>query len=227
MPGLQRRNEREKEMMAILLLIFATEDMGFWLSDEVTPQWFEQRLRDRGIQDRLMSTSIQARDQLLRDLNVEIEAENDLRKMRQRAEFYRHDLAGRLARRHREWLDQHRRQQAETARRRQAGEPVDDTPDPTHDDIYPQSWAEREVETTVTEWVTQTETEAARQVEAQTGRTLVAVWKTRPHLSSTGPCPICRPLDGTTKESWPPQFPDGPPAHPRCVCELIWRWVID
>lgn len=33
-------------------------------------------------------------------------------------------------------------------------------------------------------------------------------------------CPICRPLHGTTEDVWSVRFPDGPPAHPRCFCEL-------
>jgi hypothetical protein len=33
-------------------------------------------------------------------------------------------------------------------------------------------------------------------------------------------CPICDPLDGTPPHVWEGQFPDGPPAHPRCRCDL-------
>lgn len=33
-------------------------------------------------------------------------------------------------------------------------------------------------------------------------------------------CPVCRPLDGTGENIWRRVIPDGPPAHPRCRCEL-------
>lgn len=32
-------------------------------------------------------------------------------------------------------------------------------------------------------------------------------------------CDICGPLNGKTERHWAAQFPDGPPAHPRCRCE--------
>lgn len=49
-------------------------------------------------------------------------------------------------------------------------------------------------------------------------------WKTNPHLSQTGPCPICKPLDGTPRTVWALKFPDGPPApHIGCVCEILYK----
>lgn len=36
-------------------------------------------------------------------------------------------------------------------------------------------------------------------------------------------CPICRPLDGKPEDVWGRQFPKGPPAHPRCRCELEYN----
>lgn len=46
-------------------------------------------------------------------------------------------------------------------------------------------------------------------------------WKTNPHLSATGPCPICSPLNGKTRVVWERRgFPNGPPAHIRCVCSI-------
>lgn len=45
-------------------------------------------------------------------------------------------------------------------------------------------------------------------------------WETRPHLSATGPCPLCEPLDGTPRSHWQKFAPSGPPLHPRCVCTL-------
>lgn len=48
---------------------------------------------------------------------------------------------------------------------------------------------------------------------------LVAIWQTR---DDQRVCSICWPFDGRGVEVWGRQFPDGPPAHPRCRCERRW-----
>lgn len=35
-------------------------------------------------------------------------------------------------------------------------------------------------------------------------------------------CPICAPLDGKKRAVWSAKFPQGPPAHPRCRCQIIY-----
>lgn len=44
-----------------------------------------------------------------------------------------------------------------------------------------------------------------------------AIWRTE---QDQRVCPVCAPLDGTGSDVWGSKFPDGPPAHPRCRCEL-------
>ncbi len=36
-------------------------------------------------------------------------------------------------------------------------------------------------------------------------------------------CPVCKPLDGTTRKVWALKFPGGPPAHPRCRCDIDYQ----
>ena len=43
------------------------------------------------------------------------------------------------------------------------------------------------------------------------------IWRTEKDAKV---CPICRPLDGTARTVWAQKFPSGPPAHPRCRCEI-------
>lgn len=38
-------------------------------------------------------------------------------------------------------------------------------------------------------------------------------------------CPICRPLNGNLSSVWRLVAPGGPPAHPRCRCDLILRFL--
>lgn len=59
------------------------------------------------------------------------------------------------------------------------------------------------------------------------GGAIQLVWTTHPELSASGPCPICEDLDGLPEfgtgfggGGWAEEFPDGPPAHPNCVCDL-------
>lgn len=33
-------------------------------------------------------------------------------------------------------------------------------------------------------------------------------------------CEICKPMDGKPRTVWAQKFPSGPPAHPRCRCEI-------
>jgi hypothetical protein len=51
--------------------------------------------------------------------------------------------------------------------------------------------------------------------ERENGVTVDEVWFTR---LDERVCPICGPLHGKPKRVWAEQFPDGPPAHPRCRC---------
>ena len=46
------------------------------------------------------------------------------------------------------------------------------------------------------------------------------VWVLHPERSMTGPCPICQPLGGKTREVWQETAPNGPPIHVRCVCTV-------
>ena len=52
-------------------------------------------------------------------------------------------------------------------------------------------------------------------------RIFEAIWYTKPERSRTGPCPVCRPLHGTTSRVWRLISPAGPPGpQPGCVCIL-------
>lgn len=52
------------------------------------------------------------------------------------------------------------------------------------------------------------------------GAVITAYWRTE---ADARVCPICRPLNGADQYRWEQDFPDGPPAHPRCRCTLEYE----
>jgi SPP1 gp7 family putative phage head morphogenesis protein len=60
-------------------------------------------------------------------------------------------------------------------------------------------------------------TNEVQQLLNESGVQMTRIWHTK---NDERVCPICGPLDGTPEAVWSQEFPDGPPAHPRCRCGL-------
>lgn len=56
---------------------------------------------------------------------------------------------------------------------------------------------------------------------AKAGLDFERVWRT----TEQEVCPICKKLNGEPESAWAADFPDGPPAHPRCKCAITLRPV--
>lgn len=65
-------------------------------------------------------------------------------------------------------------------------------------------------------------TTAYQQQLASNGLTFVRIWRSD---NDDIVCPICNPLNGKAEDKWTDQFPDGPPAHPRCRCSTTLKWI--
>lgn len=70
-------------------------------------------------------------------------------------------------------------------------------------------------------------TAARRAAGSDSGREFDLIWRNHPELSVSGPCPYCSELEGMAEfedelggGGWSEAAPDGPPAHPNCVCDL-------
>jgi hypothetical protein len=211
MAELKDREKDEQELTLLLLLLFASNDMEFWLSGYQTPQWFEGRLRQLGLQERLLNTSIRAREGMLKELRRDIEFSQLDRRITQVADVYTHDIAGRLSKRHTEWYDEWIGKTNEYNWRLRRGESVPGLPQPKPSDIYGDNYARRESASTVTDVVSETEINAAREVERQHGTRVTAIWRTE-----ADPCPICESMRNQPQEVWSRRFPKGPKAHPNC-----------
>lgn len=58
-------------------------------------------------------------------------------------------------------------------------------------------------------------------IEETVGISQDDLWRNNPQDSVTGPCKICKPLDGLKRSEWPWRYSEGPPSpHPRCVCSI-------
>lgn len=69
----------------------------------------------------------------------------------------------------------------------------------------------------------QAENAAWRFIQGREGKRLEGYWMTNCDLSKTGCCPLCDPLDGLPSSRWKRFYPEGPPVHPRCRCEIVHR----
>jgi hypothetical protein len=78
--------------------------------------------------------------------------------------------------------------------------------------------------TETTRAITQGEAFAARLIAMRLGSRMKRIWKTE---RDADVCPICKPLDGKAEfdaDGFAASMPEGPPAHPSCRCELIYRF---
>lgn len=51
-------------------------------------------------------------------------------------------------------------------------------------------------------------------------------WENNPQDSVSGPCKICKPLDGMKRKDWPWRYQEGPPSpHRGCVCTVRYKQV--
>jgi hypothetical protein len=221
-PELKNRAKEEQEIAAILLLMFVENDIEFWLNGFRTPQWFERRLAETTLTSRFRSISRRAQDQMLRDLRREVLRTPINERMDQMADFYRYDMARRLAGRHMEWLRKVEEEERQRQRDREAGKEIEEPPQPKIEDIYPKAWADREAASTVTDWVSETEITTGGVIEDTHDTRLEAYWMTEP-----GACEICEPLNYQPRSVWSRKFPRGPKAHPNCRCWLDWSEVLN
>jgi hypothetical protein len=221
MPELKDREKDEKALLAMLLLLFATEDMSFWASGYQSPQWFDARLQRLQLDSRFMDISRRAQDAMLDELGYEVNRGPLDARMRQLAAFYRHELSYRMARHHAKWIDVLEAARRQNAAARRRGEKIEEIRDPVPEDIYPVHAAKREAVSSVTDFVSLTEITTGGLIENTHGVKLEAIWRTEP-----GACPICEPLNGASRAVWSKQFPKGPKAHAQCKCHLSWHEVL-
>ena len=115
------------------------------------------------------------------------------------------------------WVDtsvESLRRNADPARPQSPAE-MDATAEDVADVVLPNSRAEN---------LAITETTGARQAGAniamQGRESSRDRWRTE---ADSAVCPICAPLHNTLRPVWSAKFPSGPPAHPRCRCDIVFE----
>lgn len=86
--------------------------------------------------------------------------------------------------------------------------------------VFSEQRAETIAVTETTSAITRGEAEVAGDIETKTGKVLEPFWQT---ARDAKVCPVCAPLNGTPRDVWGGDHPAGPPAHPNCRCNLIYR----
>lgn len=74
--------------------------------------------------------------------------------------------------------------------------------------------------TETTRSISEGENAARVEIERVGNREIVAIWITE---KDSKVCPICRPNHRKPESFWVDKFPKGPPAHPRCRCNLFYE----
>ena len=205
MADLENREQYEDEMIAILLLIFATDTPFFWESNPASPRMMYDRISQSGIGDIVGEVSTVSSKNLLDEIDFRHNRTyQDLAEMSEwNAEKYMWDLAKRMAQAHKRW-----QRKQEVAKR--SGEEA-----PGFEDLYTDSDAKREAITGLSNLISDTEDEGIEFLVDMHGIRVVRYWE-RDRRSNT--CEACWELAGLKEEDWREIFDDTPPRHPNCRC---------
>lgn len=222
MPEVPDRDERERRIAAALLLLFEDQyDFG----DDSQTDWpivsagigsiawpmFESRLR-QALTPELQGIYTDSAEQLARQQGIEIPSD----RLSQEASDWATRYGGTLAREMAGNTQSEIRRVTELERNgaitaEEASERISRQFSPQRADIIGV--------TETTRAGTAGEFKAVREFKAQTGITLIAIWRTS---GAGNVCPICEDLEGTV-EDWQEEYPSGPPAHPGCNCNLEYE----
>lgn len=210
MADLEKRLEKEQELLALLMMIFAGDDTITWALTTPSPLRMVNRITELGIPDQLAATAHQQVGDFLR----EVEFLNDPPELYDYAgtlaERHTFDLANRFASHHEKWLQ--KRAEAE-----RTGGPV-----PGLDDLYSDGRARREAATTLTQLVSDTEVQGADFLGSRYGIKIRRTWELDPWSNW---CENCMLLSGKVERDWRRIYDGMPPRHPNCRCFVHNRRV--
>jgi hypothetical protein len=202
---LDNREDYEEELMLLIMLLWSSDDMLFWLNSEPSIRYFTDRIRRTGITSVANRIARQQTNSFLDEIEWFDERQRLVSGLDILGERFETNLARKMAWKHQDWKDE-----VAIAER-------DGTDPPAFEDIY-QDWeAKREAVTSITGLVSGAEMRGKDRLKNFYGVEIHSVWQI--DLLSNY-CETCLSLANTPERIWSLQFPDGPPAHENCRCTL-------
>lgn len=214
MAEVESREEWERKVLLILLVIVGDEPMTRLVAGPLTPSDFYDRLVQKNAHKIVGDLVNRGSQAFLREVGVDPTTDRaalDAR-LNDIVEKKLWEMADRMAARHRKWLDE-----------RTEAEARGDRP-PFKKDLLPETDATSGAVTAVTEIVTAAELASREVIKITEGVRVDSVWQTE---ADSLVCPVCSPLHNRPESVWAVKFPGGPPGHPNCRCELRHRRIVD
>ena len=206
MPDVINRDDREKKLLAILLLIMVTDDIDEWLRGGRDRRWFRRQVSNSGVVEFGEDLAESATREMLKELDFEPHRIL-LRGATDQGVELSNRIADSLHRSSENWIEDY-------FRRRGEGVPNGDMPE-----IYPQWKAKRDSITNITVGNSMAELATRRDLRSHFDVELLGQWKLDPRSNW---CERCLAMADTFDNIWMPLYPFGPPAHENCRCYCRW-----
>ena len=197
MADIDKRTEKEKKLIALLLLIWASEDLGWWWHHAPSVRMFDMKLRQYGAIEFTRSVALRQAEDFMDEISWSGDRDRVRGRMGYVSEAYISDLSRRMARKHDRWqLDPESRSSAAVVK----------------------DWEiEREAVTDLSGLASQAEFSSRNYLSTFHKIHVESYW--RLDLLSNW-CQTCLRLADSHESIWSREFPTGPPAHPNCRCFL-------
>ncbi len=218
MADVNKRLEKEKALIALLLIYWLLLEEEEWLDE--TPSAFEsyRRMEEAGLVDYFDDLAKGHTETFLDE--IEIDQTNLRTEILEAVPFVRdsyvNNFANKLARSH----ETFRRKYNEQQQRMRSGDRS------RIKDIVPQKeWQmKRDAITSVSDITGDIEVYGKDYLESRHGIEIHGVWNLDPWSNW---CETCMSLSGTGQHIWSAQFPYGPPAHDNCRCHVAWTRIYE
>ena len=208
MADLEKREDREQELMALLLVVFASETMPFWTVENVGSEEIYERMQEVGVDKVLQSTSVDQSDAFFQEIEwskPKVNAQDMMDALIKKADHRAQEIADRMAKRLEDW-------KVKRSIALQLGEES-----PSIDSIYTETQAEREAITSLTQIVSDSEMMSRDYLWVNHDVIIQSFWTLDRHSNW---CKQCMSLAGLNESEWRMIWDGVPPRHPNCRCSI-------